>query len=172
MPHEIIIRVIVFLFGPSGSGKTVLGESLSNRLSFDFLEADDFHPQENIEKMKRGEPLTDHDRMPWLALLKKQIKNLSGKKPGIVVACSALKKSYRDFLDDGIGKTKWIYLSASRSTLQYRMENRTHFMPPALLESQLKDLELAGDARISTVKTDNRSIEEIVHELERIVTDP
>ena len=132
--------------GVSGCGKTTLGKALADFLEHSFLEGDAFHSKENIEKMKRGTPLNDYDRIPWLKELNKEI--LESGKTGVVVACSALKERYRSDLSKGIISKKilWIYLHSDLNTLKKRLEKRTHFMPVSLLESQLEILEVPDNA--------------------------
>ena len=132
--------------GVSGCGKTTLGKALADFLKHSFLEGDAFHSKENIEKMERGTPLNDHDRIPWLVKLNKEI--LASEKTGVVVACSALKEKYRSSLSKGIilEKILWVYLYSDLNTLKKRLEKRTHFMPASLLESQLEILEVPHKA--------------------------
>ena len=132
--------------GVSGCGKTTLGKALSDFLKHSFLEGDAFHSKENIEKMERGTPLNDHDRIPWLVKLNKEI--LASGKTGVVVACSALKEKYRSSLSKGImlEKILWVYLYSDLNTLKKRLEKRAHFMPASLLESQLEILEVPHKA--------------------------
>ena len=132
--------------GVSGCGKTTLGKALADFLEYSFLEGDVFHSKENIEKMKRGTPLNDYDRIPWLVRLNKEI--LASGKTGVVVACSALKERYRSDLSKGIilEKILWVYLHSDLNTLKKRLEKRAHFMPASLLESQLEILEVPGNA--------------------------
>ena len=132
--------------GVSGCGKTTLGKALADFLEYFFLEGDAFHSKENIEKMKRGTPLNDYDRIPWLVRLNKEI--LASGKTGVVVACSALKERYRSDLSKGIISENilWVYLHSDLNTLKKRLEKRAHFMPVSLLESQLEILEVPGNA--------------------------
>ena len=132
--------------GVSGCGKTTLGKALADFLEYFFLEGDAFHSKENIEKMKRGAPLNDYDRIPWLVNLNKEI--LESAKTGVVVACSALKERYRSDLSKGIISENilWVYLHSDLNTLKKRLEKRAHFMPASLLESQLEILEVPGNA--------------------------
>ena len=132
--------------GVSGCGKTTLGKALADFLKHSFLEGDAFHSKENIEKMERGTPLNDHDRIPWLVKLNKEI--LASGKTGVVVACSALKEKYRSSLSKGImlEKILWVYLYSDLNTLKKRLKKRTHFMPASLLESQLEILEVPHKA--------------------------
>ena len=132
--------------GVSGCGKTTLGKALANFLEHFFLEGDAFHSKENIEKMKRGTPLNDYDRIPWLKELNKEI--LESGKTGVVVACSALKERYRSDLSKGIISEKilWVYLYSDLNTLKKRLNKRAHFMPASLIESQLEILEVPSNA--------------------------
>lgn len=126
--------------GVSGSGKTSLGKRLALRLGLPFYDADDFHSEENKAKMKSGEPLTDEDRWPWLNGLAEHLRQweLEG---GAVLACSALKESYRERLTQQC-EVHWIVLTGSFETMYHRMQRRNHFMPPTLLQSQFDTLEL------------------------------
>ncbi len=137
---------IIIIMGVSGCGKTTLGKALADFLKHSFLEGDAFHSKENIEKMERGTPLNDHDRIPWLVKLNKEI--LASGKTGVVVACSALKEKYRSSLSKGImlEKILWVYLYSDLNTLKKRLEKRAHFMPASLLESQLEILEVPHKA--------------------------
>jgi carbohydrate kinase (thermoresistant glucokinase family) len=140
------VSKIIIIMGVSGCGKTTLGKALSDFLEYFFLEGDAFHSKENIEKMKRGTPLNDYDRIPWLVDLNKEI--LESEKTGVVVACSALKERYRSDLSKGIISENilWVYLHSDLNTLRKRLEKRAHFMPASLLESQLEILEVPGNA--------------------------
>jgi gluconokinase len=125
--------------GVSGSGKTTVGRELAGRLGVDYAEADEFHPQANIEKMAAGHPLTDEDRWPWLDAIARWIGE--HEESGGVVTCSALKRTYRDVLTAG-GPVFFVHLTGSREVIAARLNARKgHFMPPALLDSQIADLE-------------------------------
>ena len=132
--------------GVSGCGKTTLGKKLAAFLDLPFIEGDQFHAAENIEKMKSGIPLNDQDRVPWLTDLNEAL--IREKNTGVVLACSALKQKYRDLLSQNIPSNQllWVYLACDIKTLQERMQNRNHFMPTSLLESQLETLEVPKDA--------------------------
>ena len=132
--------------GVSGCGKTTLGKKLAAFLDLPFIEGDQFHAAENIEKMKSGIPLNDQDRVPWLTDLNEAV--IRKKNTGVVLACSALKKKHRDLLSQNIPSNQllWVYLACDIKTLQERMQNRNHFMPTSLLESQLETLEVPKDA--------------------------
>jgi carbohydrate kinase (thermoresistant glucokinase family) len=133
--------MIIVLMGVAGSGKTTVGKSLSQALDCPFFDADDFHPPSNKEKMSRGVPLTDEDRKPWLAILRNEIENWEKKGPIAVLACSALKQSYRDLLSNGI-KVQWVFLKGSQEAIEQRMKERKgHFAGSDLLKSQFETLE-------------------------------
>jgi gluconokinase len=131
----------IILFGVTGAGKTTIGLLLAAELGWPFYDADDFHPAANVEKMRQGIPLTDVDRKPWLESLHHLIKtSLDEGKPGIL-ACSALKESYREYLDVGEG-VEYVYLRGDFPLIQQRLAGRVgHYMNPALLRSQFDALE-------------------------------
>jgi gluconokinase len=130
--------MIVLVMGVAGVGKTTIGEALARSLGWRFLDADDFHPPENVAKMKAGIALEDADRWPWLARLNQELRTLQDA----VLACSALKQSYRERLAQGIGQFTVVYLHGSFPLVRERVASRTHrYMPAALLESQFAALE-------------------------------
>ncbi|MEM9251170.1 MAG: gluconokinase [Planctomycetota bacterium] len=136
-------RVIVVM-GVSGSGKTTVGQALAERIGAEFQDADDHHPQSNIAKMRRGEPLTDADRGPWLAHLRELIQQTLDDAKGkpLVLTCSALKRSYRDVLTRTSEPIAFVFLNGDRQTLTKRLSARgSHFFDPKLLDSQLATLE-------------------------------
>jgi gluconokinase len=133
--------VIVILFGISGAGKTTLGELLARELGWQFLEADDFHSRANVEKMRKGIPLTDEDRWPWLERLREQIKQCVAADGNAVLACSALKRKYREHLRVS-PDVKLVFLRGNYALIEKQLRRRRgHFMNPALLRSQFADLE-------------------------------
>ncbi len=128
--------------GVSGSGKTTIGEQLAKKLELPYYDADDFHPQTNIDKMKSGLPLNDNDRKPWLLTLAKEL-SLWEQKKGAVLACSALKETYRTLLMSQSKKIEWVYLSGTFNVIKSRLESRAgHFMKSDLLQSQFDALEV------------------------------
>ena len=134
--------------GVSGSGKTTIGIALADALGAEFVDGDDLHPVANVEKMASGTPLDDADRTPWLATIG---GTLAGSDR-IVVACSALKRKYRDAILEHAPDSRFVMLDADRTTLLNRMQHRDHFMPPSLLDSQLATLEpLEPDERGVTI---------------------
>ena len=139
--------------GVSGSGKTTLGKALAQRLGWDFFDADDFHPPENIAKMTAGIPLSDSDRAPWLAALHHQLLSTLSADRHPVLACSALKETYRAKLLEGMDGITVIYLKGSYDLILSRMSTREdHFMKPGMLQSQFGVLEEPKDAIVLDVK--------------------
>ena len=135
--------MIVLVMGVAGVGKTTIGEALARSLGWRFIDADDFHPPQNIAKMKAGIALEDADRWPWLSRLNRVLKD----EPNAVLACSALKESYRERLAQGIAHFTVVYLHGSLALIRERIETRKHrYMPAALLESQFAALEPPADA--------------------------
>ena len=148
--------------GVSGSGKSTIAKKLATSLSFDYLEADDFHSEGNIEKMRSGIPLTDDDRWPWLSSIKSYILNRVDLD--FVLACSALKQSYRDFLLEDFNNYRLIYLKGDFEIIEDRLKKRkAHFMPERLLRDQFNTLEEPVNATIFNVS--HLSPEEIISEL-------
>jgi gluconokinase len=140
--------VAVVLMGVSGSGKTTVGRLLASRLGWAFVDADDFHSAANVEKMRRGEPLTDADREPWLHALAAALRSRLDVSESVVLACSALKASYRAALHVD-ARVRFAFLNADAGLLQERLAGRAgHYFNPALLQSQLETLEPPQDALV------------------------
>ena len=130
------------IMGVAGSGKTTVGKLLSDRTGWTFYDADDFHPAENIAKMSHGIPLNDEDRKPWLIKLKHLIDTTISDKKSAVLACSALKSSYREILQSDRPEIILIYLQGDYEQILARMKHRqAHFMQAEMLRSQFKILE-------------------------------
>lgn len=130
--------MIVIVMGVSGSGKSTIGTLLAERLGLPFLDADEFHPPGNVAKMAAGTPLTDEDRWPWLARLNEELQ----KRENAVLACSALKESYRHALTQGLAGCRLVHLRGSIELIRARLQQRRHrYMPASLLESQFAALE-------------------------------
>jgi gluconokinase len=138
--------MIVIVMGTTGSGKTTIGTLLAKRQGWEFVDADDFHPAANVEKMKHGIPLTDADREPWLKALHDRIVEWNTEARNMVLACSALKKSYRDELRAS-PNVKFVYLKGSYELFSQRvLARKGHFAKQDLLASQFATLEEPTDA--------------------------
>ncbi|MBD2198659.1 MULTISPECIES: gluconokinase [Calothrix] len=134
--------MIIIVMGVSGSGKTTVGKLLAESLGWTFSDADAFHSPENVENMRRGIPLTETDRKPWLEALQAAIKQWLQENTNVVLACSALKDSYRQFLLVDSERIKLVYLKGSYDLIQKRLQERqNHYMPEILLQSQFDALE-------------------------------
>ncbi len=157
--------MIVIVFGVSGAGKTTVGKLLAEDLGWKFYEADDFHPRANIEKMRSGRPLTDEDRWPWLERLRDQIEQSLAKSENAVLACSALKRAYRERLRVS-NDVKLVFLRGNYALIERQLRGRRgHFMNPALLRSQFADLqEPAPDEDVITIEL-GPNPEELVNEI-------
>ncbi|MBI1215555.1 MAG: AAA family ATPase [Alphaproteobacteria bacterium] len=141
--------MIIVLMGVSGAGKTAIGTALSRLSTLPFVDADDHHPAANKAKMKAGVPLEDDDRRPWLETLNALLRGWQAEGAGGILACSALKESYRDILRTGLPENalRFVLLDAPRETIEQRLAQRRHeYMNPNLLDSQLKTLEPPRDA--------------------------
>lgn len=147
--------MVVLITGESGAGKTTVGKLLAEEIKWKFYEGDDFHPARNIEKMKKGIPLTDEDRVPWLKAIRGLINELEVKEENGIITCSALKKKYRDFLLKGTKDVKLVFLYGDYQLIKSRIEKRRHhFFDPRLLKSQARILEEPSDAiKINVDKT-------------------
>jgi len=156
--------MIVIIMGTTGSGKTTIGTLLAKREGWEFVDADDFHPLANVEKMKHGIPLTDADREPWLKALHDKIVEWNTAARNVVLACSALKKSYRDELRAS-PDVKFVYLKGSYELFSQRvLARKGHFAKQDLLASQFATLEEPADAITVDAAT---SPEQIVTEVRR-----
>jgi gluconokinase len=161
--------VIVILMGVTGTGKSTVGQALARATGWAFADADDFHSHANREKMHAGIPLTEEDRAPWLASLHQQIAKWNREGSNGILACSALRKSYRATLTDGVPpeSIRLVYLTGPESLICQRLESRKgHYMPPSLLPSQIATLEPPRDAiGISIAQTVSAMVEQILGEL-------
>jgi carbohydrate kinase (thermoresistant glucokinase family) len=138
--------VIVVVMGVSGSGKTTVGKALAESLGWRFVEGDDFHPPENVAKMAAGTPLEDADRWPWFDRIASELRAILEAGGDAVLACSALKASYRDRLARA-GDVRFVHLAGDYDTIAERIATRKHrYMPPELLASQFATLEPPADA--------------------------
>ena len=162
------IPCALVIMGVSGSGKSTIAEALAKRLDWRFADGDKFHPASNVAKMSAGQPLTDEDRWPWLQAIADEIDRLCGKGQPVVVACSALKRAYRQVLVHGRDDVRIVFLDGSEELIASRLAaRRGHFMPPGLLASQFKTLEPpTADERPVTVSID-ATVEVIVDDIIR-----
>jgi gluconokinase len=172
LAHTITEPVVAVVMGVFGSGKTTVSALLAAALGCQFQEGDDLHSHENVEKMPSGTPLTDADRLPWLRKIAEEIDNWRGRGESGVLACSALKRSYRDIIIGGRPDVTLVYLKGSYDLVRRRMAARhEHFMPLALLDSQFATLqEPTPDEHPIVVDVGSRPAEiatEIVQQLEQ-----
>lgn len=151
------MKEVILLMGISGSGKSTVGQALSKRLSIPFLDADDFHPKENIMKMSRGQPLTDDDRWPWLASIVEHI--LNSHRSTFILACSALKQSYRDYLGQRLDLKLVVLNITENEALERLNQRKNHFMPASLIKSQIATLEIPKEA---IIVESNQKLEDII----------
>jgi carbohydrate kinase (thermoresistant glucokinase family) len=137
-----VSKGLYVVMGVAGSGKSVIGAALAHALGVEFVEGDQYHSAENIERMSRGVPLTDDDRAQWLRSLARRIREAREAGTGLVMSSSALKRSYRDILRAEAGDVRFVFLRGERALIAERLAGRSgHFMPPSLLDSQLATLE-------------------------------
>lgn len=155
--------MIVIIMGVSGSGKTTIGERLAERLGWPFYDGDDFHPPANRDKMARGIALTDADRAPWLAALRDRIDELSRAGRPAVIACSALKRAYREMLSVDRADVRLVYLKGDYDLIRRRMETRAgHFMNVDLLMSQFDTLEEPANALVVDASQPSENIVDLI----------
>jgi gluconokinase len=162
----------VVVMGVSGSGKSTVAAGMVDRLGWEFAEGDDFHPPENVEKMRSGHPLDDEDRWPWLRRLADWIGEHERAGRSVVVTCSALKRTYRDLLREGHPSVWFAHVTADRELIRDRMEHRAgHYMPASLLDSQIDTLEPLQDdepgARISGAGSPDDVVTKLITTLSR-----
>ncbi len=160
------VPVIVVVMGVTGAGKTTIGVLLARRLGWEFADADSFHSTANVEKIRLGIPLDDADRAPWLRSLREAMERWSAERRNFVLACSALKQSYRDELYIA-GQTRFVYLKGSYDLIYQRLRQRHgHFASETILASQFEALEEPGDAiTVSIDRSENEIVEEIMQAL-------
>lgn len=171
---QLSASLVLVVMGVSGSGKSTVGTLLASRIDAEFADADWFHPAANVEKMHRGIPLNDDDRLPWLKAIAEWIdaKRRSGGRA--VVACSALKRRYRDILIDGRSDVRLIYLEGEVELISRRIATRhEHFMPASLLQSQFAALEPPGPEEhpvvVSIAARPAEIVDEIISQLVQVI---
>ena len=153
----------LIVMGVSGSGKSTIAAALGERLGWRFEDGDSFHPASNVEKMKAGHPLTDEDRWPWLNAIADEIERVCRSGQHVIIACSALKHTYRDVLLRGRDDVRFVFLKGTKELIAERLAHRKgHFMPPGLLTSQFNTLEAPeASEHVITVSIDE-TVEAIV----------
>ena len=163
--------MIVVVAGVAGSGKTTVGQLLAGRLGWMFADGDSFHPAANVAKMRAGIPLTDSDREPWLKAVGSWMDDIIGSGQSAVLACSALKRRYRDELLSGRERAEMAFLVISRADDEARLESRTgHFFTEPLLASQYADLEMPEpDERVHTITVGQRPAGQVATEIIKLL---
>jgi len=159
--------------GVSGCGKTTVASRLAARLGWEFAEADTFHSAANVDKMRSGTPLTDEDRWPWLEAIARWIDARRSEGKPCVVACSALRKVYRERLANGHDDVRFVYLRGSYETIASRMAGRTgHYMPPSLLESQFRTLEEPSPVENAIILSNEAAAHDLVDQILNALQEP
>jgi gluconokinase len=156
------------VMGVSGSGKSTIADRLAERTGWKYEDGDNFHPPSNVAKMSAGHPLTDEDRWPWLQAIAAEIDRACGAGEHVVIACSALKRAYRDVLVHGRNDVRIIYLDGTEALIGERLAQRKHhFMPADLLDSQFKTLEPPAASENAVTVSIDAPVETIVDEIIR-----
>ncbi|MGO8958432.1 MAG: gluconokinase [Streptosporangiaceae bacterium] len=163
--------MIVVVAGVAGSGKTTVGQLVAGRLGWMFADGDSFHPAANVARMRAGLPLTDEDRAPWLAAIGSWMDDVISSGQSAVLACSALKRGYRDELLSGRDQAEMVFLIISRADDEARVSRRTgHFFAEPLLASQYADLELPGpDERVHKIAVGRRPAGQVATEIIKLL---
>lgn len=162
MPSALVVM------GVSGSGKSTVADRLAERLGWTYEDGDRFHPASNVAKMSAGHPLTDEDRRPWLQAIADEIDRIGTAGEHAVIACSALKRAYRDILVYGRDDVRIVFLSGSQQLIAGRLATRKgHFMPPGLLDSQFATLEPPDESENPVTVSIDASVDAIVDDIIR-----
>jgi gluconokinase len=162
----------LIVMGVSGSGKSTIAAALAERLEWTFEDGDRFHPPSNVAKMSAGHPLTDEDRWPWLQAIADEIDRVCEAGGHVVMACSALKRAYREILVHGRGDIRIVFLDGSQALIADRLARRKgHFMPPGLLDSQFKTLEPPQAAEHPFIVSIDAPVAAVVDNIAAQVTD-
>ena len=166
------MRCAVVVMGVSGSGKSTIGAAIADALALRFVDGDSLHSPANVQRMQSGIPLTDDDRWPWLDRIGAELADAVRSPKGVVVACSALKRTYRDRIRAAAPTVRFVFLDGERETIEARMATRSgHYMPTSLLTSQLATLERPGrDERGVLTLSIERAVAEIVDAAVRALT--
>jgi gluconokinase len=158
----------MIVMGVSGSGKSTIADKLAERLNWTYEDGDRFHPASNVAKMRAGQPLTDEDRWPWLQAIADEIDRVCTAGERAVIACSALKRAYREVLVHGRGDVRIIFLDGTQALIANRLaERKDHFMPPGLLASQFKTLEPPDQRENPVTVSIDASVEAIIDDIVR-----
>ena len=168
--HDPNARLPVVVMGVSGSGKSTVAAQLAGRIGLPYVDGDDLHPQSNVDKMHAGTPLDDADRWPWLDRVAATLNERSEGQGGVILACSALKRIYRDRLREGTGgRVRFAFLDVDMAEIERRLKRRVnHFMPAHLLRSQFDTLERPGPDETDVIAVPaDRPAEEVVADLAR-----
>ncbi|KPL85922.1 gluconokinase [Herpetosiphon geysericola] len=156
--------MVIVVMGVSGVGKTTIGQQLAAAQAWHFIDADDLHPEANRQKMASGQPLTDADRWPWLALVRQQIEAACSQNQSLVLACSALRADYRAYLQIN-QQVHFVHLVGDPGLIQARLQQRSnHFMPSSLLTSQLATLEIPSNALTLNVDAEPSTLVERIQQ--------
>ncbi len=168
------MAIAIILMGPMGCGKTTVGKILSETTGWEFIEGDDFHPEENVKKMATGTPLNDEDRKPWLLALHDNLNERLSNNQTCILACSALKQAYRDLLGVDQKQIISVYLHGTHALIKPRLGLRKHrYMNDSLLDSQIATLEPPVDGlRIDIDLSPHEIVTEIVKQLEKVTREP
>ena len=160
------IPCALVVMGVSGSGKSTIADKLAARLSWSYEDGDRFHPASNVAKMSAGHPLTDEDRWPWLQAIADEIDRVCKAGEHAVIACSALKRTYREILVHGRSDVRIVFLEGTQELIASRLALRKdHFMPPGLLDSQFKTLEPPGESENPVTVSIDAIVEAIVDDI-------